>query len=189
MQNVMLSRTTKETDITLTLGGAETSIASGIGFFDHMLTALFFYAKINAVLTVSGDLNVDPHHTVEDIGIVLGQALAQSLGDKRGIKRFASAYIPMDESLGFAALDICGRVYVAFDAEFPQSKIGEYDACLTEEFFRALCQHAGLTLHLSVTGSNSHHMTEAAFKAFAVALGEAVSIVGDEVLSTKGVLS
>jgi len=191
MKNVDITRKTKETDISLKLfdfSERKSEISTGIGFFDHMLTALFFYAKIGVELRVDGDLNVDGHHSVEDVGIVLGQAISSALGDKRGIKRFAHAYIPMDESLGFCAIDLSGRVYLAFDAEFSQEKIGEFDSCLTEEFFRAVAQHGGITLHISVSGSNAHHKTEAIFKAFGVALGEAVTIIGTDINSTKGVL-
>ncbi|MDR2606656.1 MAG: imidazoleglycerol-phosphate dehydratase HisB [Oscillospiraceae bacterium] len=189
MKTTEITRKTKETEITLNLSENPNSVIStGIGFFDHMLTALFFYSKIGAELRIRGDLSVDAHHSVEDAGIVIGQALAQALGDKRGIKRFSHAYIPMDEALGFCAIDVSGRAFLAFDAEFPQEKIGEYDSCLTEEFFRALSNHAGITLHLRVSGFNAHHMTEALFKAFGVALGDAVKITGDGVNSTKGVL-
>ncbi|MDR3149517.1 MAG: imidazoleglycerol-phosphate dehydratase HisB [Oscillospiraceae bacterium] len=188
MKTSSVTRKTKETEIKLTLPVAESSISTGIGFFDHMLTAMSFYAKLPLELSVTGDLNVDAHHTVEDVGIVFGEALSSALGDKRGIRRFAHAYIPMDEALAFVALDICGRVYTQLDAEFPQESVGEYDSCLTEEFLRALCHHAGITLHARVTGKNAHHMTEALFKALGTALGDAVQITGSEVTSTKGVL-
>ncbi|MDR2361056.1 MAG: imidazoleglycerol-phosphate dehydratase HisB [Oscillospiraceae bacterium] len=183
-----ITRETKETKIKLTFPSAESSISTGIGFFDHMLTAMTFYAGLPLELSVTGDLNVDAHHTVEDAGIALGDVLTAALGDKLGIRRFAHAYIPMDEALAFAALDICGRVYVKLDADFPQEAIGEYDSCLTEEFLRAFCQHAGITLHAGVTGKNAHHMTEALFKALGVALGDAVQVTGSNVTSTKGVL-
>ncbi len=137
----------------------------------------------------TGDLEVDGHHTVEDVGIVLGQAFANILGDRSGIARFGSAYVPMDEALGFCALDISGRPYLVFDAEMPQAMCGSYDTCLTAEFMRAFAMHAGITLHLkSLYGDNSHHITEALFKALARALREAVQETNGEVLSAKGVL-
>ena len=186
-----IRRTTKETDIALSLNldGGEVAVSTGIGFFDHMLTALAFYGRLGLKLEARGDLEVDGHHTVEDVGIVLGQALRQALGDRRGIRRYASAYIPMDEALCFTALDFSNRVYLAFDAPMPQGMIGSYDACLTEEFMRALAANAGLTLHQKcLYGKNAHHITEALFKSLGVALGEAAAVVGEGVPSTKGVL-
>jgi imidazoleglycerol-phosphate dehydratase len=189
VKSVNLTRKTKETDITLTLGDCETKISTGVGFFDHMLTAFFFYAGINANLNVTGDLEVDAHHTVEDTGIVIGEALREALGDTAGIRRFAHSFIPMDEALILCALDISGRAYLGFDAVFAQEKIGGYDSCLTEEFFRALSLHGGFTLHLrQISGNNAHHVTEAIFKAFGVALREAITVTGTGVTSTKGVL-
>ena len=154
-----------------------------------MLTSMFFYAGINANLTVKGDLHVDAHHTVEDSGIVIGKALADALGDKVGIRRFAHSFIPMDEALALCAIDIGGRAFLHYEADLKQEKIGDYDSCLTEEFFRALCQHAGITLHLKqISGSNAHHVTEALFKSFGVALRSAAEITGSEINSTKGIL-
>ena len=184
-------RKTKETDVTvsISLEGGAVKAATGVGFFDHMLTALGVHSGCGLEVSVVGDLEVDAHHTVEDTGIVLGQALGQALGDKGGIRRYGHAYIPMDEALGFCALDISGRPYLVFQADFPQAQMGAYDACLTEEFFRAVSTHAGLTLHLSAPyGSNSHHITEALFKAFAHALQDAAAPGGQGVLSSKGVL-
>ena len=186
-----LHRKTKETDITLSLSldGGGVAISTGIGFFDHMLTSLAFYGGLGLELTAGGDLHVDGHHTVEDVGIVLGQALREAMGDKAGIRRYASAYIPMDEALCFTALDFSNRPYLVFDAPMPQGMIGGYDACLTREFMRALAVNAGLTLHMrALYGENAHHITEALFKSLGVALREAVQVTGQGVVSTKGVL-
>ena len=191
MRTAAVSRATKETDIRLelTLEGGEIDVQSGIGFFDHMLTALAFYAGWGLKLTVKGDLEVDGHHTVEDTGIVLGQALKQALGDRRGIRRFASAYIPMDEALCHAVLDFSNRPFLTFKADMPQPMIGSYDSCLTEEFMRAFAVNAGMTLYLyAVEGRNAHHITEAMFKALGAAIKDAVRVEGDRVVSTKGVL-
>lgn len=186
-----ISRTTKETDISvsLCLDGGEVNISTGIGFFDHMLTALAFYGSLGLELTAKGDLEVDGHHTVEDVGIVLGQALGKALGDRRGIRRYASAYIPMDEALCFTALDFSNRPFLVFDADMPQARIGDYDACLTEEFMRAFAVNSGLTLHMkALYGKNAHHITEALFKSLGVAIKDAVRVEGTGVTSTKGVL-
>ena len=186
-----LHRKTKETDITLSLSldGGGVAISTGIGFFDHMLTSLAFYGGLGLELTAGGDLHVEGHHTVEDVGIVLGQALREAMGDKAGIRRYASAYIPMDEALCFTALDFSNRAYLVFDAPMPQGMIGGYDACLTREFMRALAVNAGLTLHMrALYGENAHHITEALFKSLGVALREAVQVTGQGVVSTKGVL-
>lgn len=187
----IISRKTKETDITLSLSldGGEVKVDTGIGFFDHMLTALAFYAGFGMELQAKGDLEVDGHHTVEDVGIVLGQALAAALGDNRGIARFASAFVPMDEALCRVVLDISNRPYLVYEAEMPQSRIGGYDACLTEEFMRAFAMNSGITLHINALyGRNAHHITEAIFKALGLALKQAVRVEGDRVVSTKGVL-
>ena len=184
-------RKTKETDIVLelSLDGGEVDIHTGIGFFDHMLTALAFYAGWGLKLTVRGDLHVDGHHTVEDTGIVLGQAIKEALGDRKGIRRFASAFVPMDEALCFTALDFSNRPYLVLDAPMPQSMIGDYDACLTVEFMRAVAMNAGLTLHQKCHyGSNAHHITEGLFKSLGIAIKDAVKIEGSGVVSTKGVL-
>ena len=186
-----ISRETKETRIqaALWLSGGPVKIDTGIGFFDHMLHAWAFYAGFGLTLTAKGDLEVDGHHSVEDCGIALGQALAQCVGDKAGIARFGQAFVPMDEALGFCALDISGRPYLVFDAPMPQPMCGQYDTCLTVEFMRALAVHAGLTLHLKCEyGENAHHITEALFKALARALKQAVTVMGGGVLSAKGVL-
>ena len=186
-----IERKTKETQISvnLCLKGGPVEIHTGIGFFDHMLTAFAFYGGLGLELTVKGDLEVDGHHTVEDTGIVLGQAMSRALGDRKGIRRFASAYIPMDEALCFTALDFSNRPFLVFDAEMPQPMIGGYDACLTEEFMRAFAVNSGLTLHMKcLYGKNAHHITEALFKSLGAAIREAVAVTGTGVPSTKGVL-
>ena len=186
-----VTRTTKETDITvkIDLDGGEVKTDSGIGFLDHMLTAMGVHGGFGLTVTCKGDLEVDGHHTTEDIGIALGQAFAQAVGDKKGIARYGSFYIPMDEALAFCSLDISGRPFLVFDAAFPQWRCGEFDCCLTEEFFRAFAVNAGVTLHIrSVYGKNSHHIIEAIFKAVAHALKAAVRIEYEGTLSTKGVL-
>ena len=191
MRTASISRTTKETDIKLklSLDGGAVEVSTGIGFFDHMLTALAFYAGWGLSLTVKGDLEVDGHHTVEDTGIVLGQAIHQALGDRAGICRFGSAFVPMDEALCFTALDFSNRPFLIFDADMPQPMIGGYDACLTAEFMRALAMHAGLTLHQKCHyGDNAHHITEGLFKSLGLAIAQGVRVQGAKVPSTKGVL-
>ena len=186
-----ITRTTKETDIRLSLclDGGEVHISTGIEFFDHMLTAFAFYAGFGLDLIVKGDLEVDGHHTVEDTGIVLGQALSRTLGNKKGIRRFGSAYVPMDEALCFTALDCSNRPYLVFDAPMPQPMIGSYDSCLTVEFMRALAMNAGITLHQKCFyGANAHHITEGLFKSLGMAVRDAVKVEGSGVVSTKGVL-
>ncbi len=188
-----ITRKTAETDITVKLevdGNGTHDINTGIGFFDHMLTALCVHGGFDMTVKCSGDLNVDGHHSVEDVGIVLGKAFQEALGDKSGIKRYGSAFIPMDEALGFCALDISARPFLVFNASFRNERIGEYESCLTEEFMRAFAFNAGITLHLREEyGSNDHHVTEALFKALAYALKQAVALNGDgRALSTKGTL-
>lgn len=186
-----IERITKETEIKLSLdlNGGEVCVQTGIGFFDHMLTAFAFYAGIGLSVAVKGDLHVDGHHTVEDTGIVLGQALKEALGDKKGIRRFASAFVPMDEALCFTALDFSNRPYLVFDAPMPQERIGDYEGCLTVEFMRAVAFNAGITLHQKCHyGANAHHITEGLFKSFGIAVKDAVRVEGDGVTSTKGVL-
>ncbi len=191
MRTAEIHRKTNETDIELklSLDGGGHDISTGVGFFDHMLTALSVHGRLGLELSARGDLEVDCHHTVEDTGIVLGQALKNALGDRSGIRRYGHAFIPMDEALGFCALDISGRPFLVFDADFPQAVTGTFDCCMTEEFFRALAMNAGLTLHLRCEyGKNSHHMIEALFKAFAHALRDAAEATGGGVLSSKGIL-
>lgn len=186
-----IQRNTKETQISLSLDldGGEVKVSTGIGFFDHMLTAFGFYAKIGLEVEVKGDLYVDGHHTVEDTGIVLGQALKEALGDKKGIRRFGSSYVPMDEALTFTALDFSNRPFLVFDAPMPQERIGDYDSCLTVEFMRALAVNGGITLHQKCHyGANAHHITEGLFKSLGMAIRDAVRIEGEGVTSTKGLL-
>ncbi|MBD5114734.1 MAG: imidazoleglycerol-phosphate dehydratase HisB [Ruminococcaceae bacterium] len=185
-------RTTKETDITVSLnldGTGKADINTGIGFFDHMLTALTVHGGFDLNIACKGDLNVDGHHSVEDVGICLGQAFGLALGEQ-SVMRFGSAFIPMDEALGFCALDISKRPFLVFNAEFANEKIGDYETCLTEEFMRAFSVNAGVTLHLRAEyGKNDHHITEALFKALAYSLKQAVRLNGSgEVLSSKGVI-
>ena len=187
-------RKTQETEIRLELDldGGEASISTGVGFLDHMLELLARHGRLGLTVEASGDLETGAHHTTEDVGIVLGQALDEALGDRAGIRRYGAALVPMDESLGECAIDISGRPYCAFDAELPATTIAGFDTDLAEEFFRAVANSGKLTLHIWVrSGTNAHHMIEAAFKAFARALREAVSIDPDEtgVPSTKGTLN
>ncbi|HBQ46548.1 MAG TPA: imidazoleglycerol-phosphate dehydratase HisB [Ruminococcaceae bacterium] len=191
MRTSVQRRKTKETDVSvrLSLDGGDVRIETGIGFFDHMLTSFAVHGGFGLAVKTAGDLNVDGHHTVEDTGIVLGRAFAQVLGDRSGIARFGSFFAPMDESLAFAAVDICGRPFLVFSADFGQERVGDYDACLTEEFFRAFAFNAGMTLHLKcLYGSNAHHQTEALFKAAAHAVKAAAAPAGSGPLSTKGTL-
>lgn len=192
MRTSEIKRVTKETDIDLFIcldGGKNIEIDTGLGFFDHMLTSLCVHAGFDIKLKVSGDLNVDCHHTVEDTGIVLGQAINKALGDKRGIARFADAYIPMDESLSFCAVDISGRPYLVFDAEFKNQFIGTFDTCMIEEFMHALSVSANMTLHIkNVYGADDHHKAESMFKALAYCLRQAVFVRGNEIMSSKGML-
>ncbi|HOV41997.1 MAG TPA: imidazoleglycerol-phosphate dehydratase HisB [Oscillospiraceae bacterium] len=192
MRTATVSRKTRETDINLTLnldGTGKNSIETGIGFFDHMLTALAVHSGMDFSLSAVGDLFVDSHHTVEDTGIVIGKAFAEAVGQKIGIARYGSAYIPMDEALGFCAVDISGRPFLVFNAEFSDDRIGDFDTCLAEEFFRAFAFNAGITMHINLLyGKNDHHKCEAIFKAAAHALKQAATLRNGDVLSTKGVL-
>ncbi len=190
-----LSRRTSETDISLTLdldGSGQADIATGIGFLDHMLTALTRHGLFDLTVRAKGDLHIDFHHTTEDVGIVLGRAIGQALGDKRGITRFGHALVPMDEALAEAAIDISGRPFLLWNVGFERPKIGEMDTELFEEFFRALAINAAITLHVTRrTGHNAHHVAEACFKATARALRAAVAIdprAADAIPSTKGAL-
>ncbi|MCG0239121.1 MAG: imidazoleglycerol-phosphate dehydratase HisB [Firmicutes bacterium] len=172
-----VERQTRETRVVAAVdldGTGRYAVATGVGFFDHMLVQIARHGLLDLELTVEGDLEVDPHHTVEDAGIALGQAIRQALGDGRGIRRYGHSYVPMDETLAFCALDISGRPSLVFRADFPRERVGTFDTELTEEFFRALAVHAGFTLHLRVEyGRNTHHMVEALFKAFARAFDAA----------------
>ena len=192
MREAKISRKTKETDIELSLNldGGDVCIDTGIGFFDHMLNSFATHGGFGLNVKVKGDLNVDDHHTVEDTGIVLGAAFKEALGDKSSIERFGSFYVPMDEALSFASVDVSGRPFLVFDAEFPQEKCGDYTSALTVEFMRAFAFNAGITLHVkNVYGSNSHHIVESLYKAVAHSMRLAVKKnASGEVLSTKGVL-
>lgn len=189
-----ITRKTKETDITLSLmleGEGKGSINTGIGFFDHMLEGFAKHGLFDLALEVKGDLLVDAHHTVEDTGIVLGNAIREAAGDKKGIRRYGSCILPMDDALCLCALDLCGRPYFSYECTFTTDRIGEMDTELLREFFYAVSYSAGMNLHLKMlSGINNHHMAEAMFKAFAKALDEALCFDGriKDVLSTKGSL-
>lgn len=189
-----ISRTTKETDISLRLeldGRGNSEIDTGIGFFDHMLEGFAKHGFFDLAVAAEGDLAVDCHHTVEDTGIVLGNAVREALGDKKGIRRFGSCILPMDETLVLCAVDLSGRPYLVFDASFTMERTGYLDTEMVKEFFYAVSYSAGMNLHIRVlSGSNHHHIIEAMFKAFARALDEAVSFDQriSDVLSTKGSL-
>jgi imidazoleglycerol-phosphate dehydratase len=188
-------RKTGETDISLELaidGARDYDNSTGVGFFDHMLDLFARHGRFGLKVEATGDIGTGAHHTVEDVGIVLGQALDEALGDRAGIRRYGSALVPMDEALAECAIDVSGRPYVAFDGALPATTIAGFETELAEEFFRAVANNARLTVHLQVrSGSNAHHMVEASFKAFARALRVAVSIDPEEsgVPSTKGTLS
>jgi imidazoleglycerol-phosphate dehydratase len=189
-----INRETKETNVRLRLDldGGEAKVATGVGFLDHMLELLARHGRLGLDLEASGDLETGAHHTTEDVGICLGQAIDEALGNRSGIRRYGSALVPMDEALGECAIDVSGRPYIAFDADLPDLSIAGFDSELAEEFFRAVANNSKITLHIWVrSGSNAHHMIEAAFKSFARALREAVSIDPDEtgVPSTKGTLT
>ena len=193
MVTVNKVRNTKETkiDMTLSVYGEEKGLqgSTGIGFFDHMLNSFCIHGGFAIKLNMQGDLNVDGHHTVEDVGIVLGTLFKEVLGDKGGIKRFGHAYVPMDEALAFCAVDISGRPYLVYNVPVTAPMIGDYDAQLTVEFMRALAYNMGATLHVNLEyGLNEHHITEAVFKAVARALSQAMEKNGGEILSAKGVL-
>lgn len=192
MRKAKSSRKTKETDILVELnldGSGKADIDTGIGFFDHMLGIIAVHGGMDLTVKCKGDLNVDGHHTVEDIGIVIGKLLNEALGDKKGIARFSCEYVPMDDSLARSVIDISGRSFLVYNAGHLTGYIGSYDADLTEEFFRSVCSYGMINLHIDLLrGSNTHHMCEAIFKSFARALGAATRVVSDKVLSTKGSL-
>lgn len=193
-RNAKLKRTTKETDINISLnldGNGNASIDTGIGFFDHMLEGFAKHGFFDLDCNVKGDLEVDAHHTVEDTGIVLGACIKQAVGDKKGIRRYGYFILPMDDALALCAVDLCGRPYLNFECEFPTERVGYLDTELVREFFYAISYSAGMNLHIKMlAGNNAHHMIEAIFKAFAKALDMAVSAEPrtTEVLSTKGSL-
>lgn len=196
MRTAEINRTTAETAITLRLcldGTGASQVQSGVGFLDHMLTLFAKHSRFDLTLTCSGDTQVDDHHSVEDIGIVLGQALCQALGDKRGIRRYGSCILPMDEALILCAADLSGRSCLRLQAQLPTEKVGTFDTELVEEFFQALTREARMNLHLrQLDGTNSHHIIEAMFKALGQTLRQAVAIdpdCRDEIPSTKGVLA
>ena len=193
-RSATVERKTQETKISISLdldGSGKANVFTGIGFFDHMLEGFAKHGLYDMSVRVEGDLNVDGHHTVEDTGIVLGQAIAQAVGDKKGIKRYGSMILPMDETLVLSAVDLCGRPYFVMDADFEAPLVGDFDTQLVREFFYAVSYSAAMNLHLRViTGINDHHKIEAMFKAFAKALDEATTIDPriTDVLSTKGAL-
>jgi imidazoleglycerol-phosphate dehydratase len=193
-RNAEITRKTRETEIALAvdLDGGEDDASTGVGFFDHMLETCGRHARLGLRVKATGDLETGAHHTVEDVGIALGQALDRALGDRAGIRRFGYAAVPMDEALGVCAIDVSGRPLCLFRSELPLTSIAGFDTELTEEFFRAVATNAKLTAHVGTRyGSNAHHMVEACFKAFARALRDAVAIDPDEsgVPSTKGTLT
>ena len=195
MRNATVRRTTAETDITLSLaldGTGMTDVNTGCGFLDHMLTLFARHGRFDLSVTCKGDVEVDDHHTVEDVGICLGQAFAEALNDKRGINRYGSLLLPMDEALIAAAVDLSGRCYLGFDLSIPTEKVGTFDTELVKEFFMAFTRQAAATLHLrQLAGENSHHIIEGAFKAFGRILRQAAALdsdAADEIPSTKGVL-
>lgn len=189
-----VARRTSETDVRVVvdLDGGDVSATTGVPFFDHMLDQLGRHGRIGLDVSASGDLEIDAHHTVEDVGIALGEALTEALGDKRGITRYGDASVPMEECLARAALDVSGRPLLVYRADIPAEAIGQFDVALAEEFLHALCRSGGLTLHVElVYGRNAHHAVEAIFKAVARALGAAVAIdprAPDSIPSTKGSL-
>ena len=188
-----VARVTSETNVSveIDLDGGTSAISTGVPFFDHMLEQVSKHAHLGLSVTTTGDLEIDAHHTVEDTGIAIGEALTEALGDKRGIRRYGDALVPMEESLAQVALDISGRPLLVYEAEIPAEAIGGYDSALTQEFLQALARSGGLTLHVRLMAAkNAHHATEAIFKALARALGDAVSIDprSDSIPSTKGVL-
>lgn len=195
MRKAEVIRNTKETQIKITLnldGSGQCETQTGVGFLDHMLSAMARQGRFDLTVFCQGDLEVDAHHSVEDIGIVLGQAFAKALGEMRGIQRYGTAILPMDEALMMVAIDLCGRSYLNYDVMLPTAKVGEFDTELAKEFFLGFCRHAGATLHIKqFAGENSHHMLECIFKAFGRALGTACNIdpaLKNEIPSTKGIL-
>ena len=191
-RNAALNRITKETQIDLKVnldGLGKSNIDTGVGFFNHMLDLFTFHSGLDLDIVANGDLDVCDHHMIEDTGIVLGKCLKEALGDMKGIKRYGTFYIPMDETLAMVSLDISGRAFLHFDTEFKRESIGNFATEMTKEFFRAVAFNAGITLHINIMyGENDHHKIEAIFKAFGRALREAITVVGNEMPSTKGVL-
>ncbi|MPZ40060.1 MAG: imidazoleglycerol-phosphate dehydratase HisB [Rhizobiales bacterium] len=195
MRKATIKRATKETDVEVAVnldGTGASSVATGIGFLDHMLDLLARHSRIDLIVKAKGDLHIDHHHTTEDVGIALGQAVKQALGDMRGINRYADVHVPMDEALTRVALDISGRPFLVFKAEFVRDKVGTFDTELVQEWFQAFAVNAGITLHVQVLyGTNDHHIAESCFKGLARALRTAISIdarAANEIPSTKGSL-
>lgn len=195
MRRATITRQTKETDISVTVnldGSGRSEISTGIGFFDHMLDQIARHSLVDMAIAAKGDLHIDMHHTVEDVGIALGQVFREALGDKRGITRYADVHLPMDEVLTRVALDFSGRAFLVFKTDFSQPKIGEFDTELVREFFQAFAMNAHVTLHVeTLYGANNHHIAESCFKGLARALRIAISIdpaQHDRVPSTKGTL-
>ena len=191
MRIATINRKTNETDISLrlSLDGGESDISTGVGFFDHMLAQLTRHGGLGLTLNCHGDLEVDAHHSVEDVGLALGEALRTALGDKRGIERYGQAVVPMDEALILCALDLSGRPCLRFKAEIPAERVGGFDTELVREFMQAFCNSGGFALHIrQLDGENSHHIIEGVFKALARALKQAVAVTGSSLPSTKGVL-
>ena len=195
MREGKITRSTKETEVVVAVkldGAGRAEVATGIGFLDHMLDLLARHSRIDLAVKAKGDLHIDQHHTTEDVGIVLGQAVKQALGDMRGITRYADVHVPMDETLTRVAIDISGRAVLVFRVEFPRDKIGEFDVDLVREFFQAFTTNAGVTLHVeTLYGDNSHHVAESCFKGLARALRAAVALdpaAKNEIPSTKGSL-
>ncbi len=194
MRKAEVIRNTNETKINITLdldGGynAENEIATGIGFFDHMLNLFARHGNFGLSIKCDGDLQVDCHHSMEDIGIALGKAFYEALGDKKGIRRYAHEYVPMDEALVRSCIDVSGRAYLVFSVNFTAERIGEMETECVEEFFRSFSDNAKVTAHIhQLEGKNNHHICEGVFKSFARALGSAVEVISDEIPSTKGVL-
>lgn len=192
MRQAELKRKTRETDIDAAIdidGNGEHNICSGVGFFDHMLELFAVHGNFNVKAICNGDLHVDCHHTVEDLGIALGKCFYDAIGDKMGINRYATISIPMDEALATCSVDISGRPYLVFDADFTDKSCGNFDCEMVEEFFRAFSDNAKITLHICLAyGSNTHHQVEAIFKAFARSLKEALKITSDKLPSSKGVI-
>jgi len=191
MRESKLARKTNETDIEVRLlldGSGNTDINTGIAFFDHMLNSFARHGYFDLMVKAKGDLTVDDHHTIEDVGITLGSAIKKALADKKGIERFGDARVPMDEALASAAVDLSGRSFLAFNADFANQKIGDFNPQNTRHFFESLVSNAGINAHLNVTGENDHHKIEALFKAFGIALKRAVRQSGSGIPSTKGVL-
>lgn len=195
MRQAKLTRKTYETDISVSVdldGTGKSNIKTGVGFLDHMLDQVARHGMIDIEITANGDLHIDAHHTTEDVGIALGQAIKQALGDKKGIRRYASCDLPMDEALSRAAIDISGRPFLVWRVEFKRDKVGDFDTELFQEWFQAFAMNAGITLHVeNVYGDNAHHIAESCFKALARALRDAIEIDprnADRIPSTKGVL-